>query len=133
MKKVILILSVIALTACGKFEDIIIVKPTLPSINICENVATDSDVASMKQKIDSQAFKDERMDRAKFVTTGYCFVSAQVIDIMESMLFADAKLEMAKELYHQTTDKENYDTVVDELAYKSDREELMDYMADHPF
>ena len=132
MKKVFFLLSVIALTGCGKFEDIIIVKPTLPSIKICEHVATDANVTTMKQKIDSQAFKEERLARAKFVTTGYCFVSSQVIKIMESMLFADAKLEMAKELYSQTTDKENYDTVVDTLVYKSDRDELLSYMASHP-
>lgn len=131
MKKIILILSVIALTGCGKFEDIIIIKPTIPSINICEHVATDADVTSMRQKIDSQAFKDKRMERAKFVTTGYCFVSSQVVEIMKSMLFSDAKLEIAKELYDQTTDKENYDIVVDSLAHKGDRDELKIYIANH--
>ena len=131
MKKVILILSVIALTGCGKFDDIIIIKPTLPNINICEQVATDADITSMKQKIDSQAFKDERIERAKFVTTGYCFIANQVIEIMNSMVFADAKLEMAKELYNQTTDKENYDTVVDSLVHKGDRDELKAYINSH--
>ena len=89
------------------------------------------DITSMKQKIDSQAFKDERIERAKFVTTGYCFIANQVIEIMNSMVFADAKLEMAKELYNQTTDKENYDTVVDSLVHKGDRDELKAYINSH--
>jgi hypothetical protein len=48
---------------------------------------------------------------------------------MESMLFADAQLEIAKHLYKPTTDKENYDIVVDALAHKSDRDELKNYIA----
>jgi len=132
MKNFILVLSVIALTGCGKFGDSIIInKPTIPSINICEYIATDADVNSIKQKIDSQAFKDERMERAKFATTGYCFISSQVVKIMESMIFSDAKLEIAKELYNQTTDKKNYDSVVDSLIHKSDRDELKAYILSH--
>jgi len=132
MKNFILILSVIALTGCSKLGDSIIInKPTVPSINICEYVATDTDVITIKQKIDSQTFKDERMERAMFATRGYCFVSSQVIKIMDSMLFADAKLELAKELYDQTTDKKNYDSVVDILVYKSDRDELKAYILSH--
>jgi hypothetical protein len=129
MKNLLLVLSVIALTGCGKFEDSIIInKPTIPSINFCEYVADETDVSSIKYKIESQAFKDERMQRAKFATKGYCFLSSQVIKIMESMVFADAKLEIAKELYKQTTDKKNYDSVIDSLVYKSDREELITYI-----
>ena len=129
MKKVILILSVIALIGCEKFENVIIIDtPSVPSINFCEHIADNGDVALMKQKIESQAFKDERMERARYVTHGYCFVSTQVVDIMKSMNFADAKLEIAKLLYDQTTDKENYDIVVDSLVHKSDRDELKAYI-----
>ena len=132
MKKVILILIVIALTGCGIFENgIIITKPTIPSINICENVATDANVATMKEKIDSQAYKDERMERANLVTKGYCFISALVVKIMESMVYAEAKLEIAKQLYEQTTDKENYDVVVDSLVHKGDRDKLKTYINTH--
>lgn len=129
MKNFILILSVLALTACDKLNDSIIInKPTIPSIHLCEYVATDSDVNTIKQKIESQAFKDERMERALFATKGYCFLSNQVTKIMDSMVFSDAKLEIAKTLYKQTTDQKNYDLVIDHLVYKSDREELKNYI-----
>jgi hypothetical protein len=132
MKNFILILRVIALTGCEKLgNSIIINKPTIPSINICEFVATNVDVTTIKNKIESQAFKDERMERAKFSTKGYCFVSSQVIKIMNSMVFADAKLEIAKVLYAQTTDRMNYDLVIDNLVYKSDRDELKNYINSH--
>jgi hypothetical protein len=118
------------LTACSLLDSAIIInKPNLPTVNICDNVATDSDVTNMKSKIEAQAFKDERMDRAKYVTKDYCFVSKQVVSIMESFSFEDAKLEMAKDLYDQTTDKNNYDIVVDAFVHKSDRDELKKFIA----
>ena len=85
----------------------------------------------MKEKIDSQAYKDERMERANLVTKGYCFISALVVKIMESMVYAEAKLEIAKQLYEQTTDKENYDVVVDSLVHKGDRDKLKTYINTH--
>lgn len=125
MKRIGYFFVAIVITSCSYFEDgIIIDPPNIPDIHICDHVATNDEVAVMKEKIESQAFKDERMDRAKMVTKGYCFVSVQVVDIMGSMSFEDAKLEIAKDLYDQTTDQENYDVVIDALAFKGDRDEL---------
>lgn len=118
------------LVGCTLTENgVIIDTPSVPSINVCEHVATNADVTGMKTQIEAQSFKDERMERAKVVTKGYCFVSAQVVDIMGSFTFADAQLEIAKLLYHQTTDKDNYYQVVDTLTHKSDRDELKAYIA----
>jgi hypothetical protein len=132
MKNVLFVLLVGIIGSCTLLDTgIIIDPPNVPSVNICDNVATDADVTVMKQKIEAQAFKDERMERAKFVTKGYCFISKQVVDIMDSFQFPDAELEMAKRLYHQTTDKENYDIVIDALDHKSDRDELKAYILEH--
>jgi hypothetical protein len=132
MKNVLFVLLVGVIGSCTLLDTgIIIDPPNVPSVNVCDNVATDADVTVMKQKIEAQAFKDERMERAKFVTKGYCFVSAQVVDIMDSFQFPDAELEMAKRLYHQTTDKENYDIVIDKLDHKSDRDELKAYILEY--
>jgi hypothetical protein len=131
MKNALIICTAIIFSSCGLLNGggIIIDTPTVPSVNICENVASDADVSKMKEQIDGQSFKDERMDRAKLVTKGYCFKAAQVVLIMDSMVFADDELEMAKHLYKPTTDKENYYLCIDALAHKSDRDELKAYIA----
>ncbi len=132
MKRAVFFLVIGLAFACEKFEDgIIINPPDVPTVTVCDNVATATDVAFMKGQIDEQAFKDERMVRAKLVTKGYCFVSSQVIEIMDAMWFADAELEIAKHLYHQTTDRDNYYLVVDALDHKSDRDELNMYILEH--
>lgn len=133
MKKLYFALLTVVLCGCSITKDgIIINAPTVPSISVCANVASDSDVATMVEKIDSQAFKDEKLSRARLVTKNYCFIATQVVSIMEAFTFEDNKLTMAKELYDQTTDKSNYDIVVDALTYKSDREELIDYISQNP-
>ncbi len=125
MKRIGYFFVAVLLTSCNYFEDVIIIDPpTIPDIIICDNSASDADVAVMKTKIESQAFSDERMDRARMVTKGYCFVAVQVVAIMASMNFEDQKLAIAKDLYDQTTDRQNYDVVIDALAFKSDRDEL---------
>ncbi|MFD1552948.1 hypothetical protein DNU06_15910 [Putridiphycobacter roseus] len=113
------------LSACSLLDSAIIIdKPNLPTVNICDNVATDADVTNMVSKIKAKSFKEERMARAKLVTKDYCFVSNQVVNIMDAFSFENAKLEIAKDLYDQTTDKNNYDVVVDALVHKADRDEL---------
>ena len=131
MKKLLFISLIGLISSCALLNGggIIIDTPTLPSVNLCENVATDADVTNMKSQIEGQSFKDERMDRAKLVTKGYCFKSAQIVQIMDSFQFSDAELEIAKHLYKSTTDQENYYLCVDALVYKSDRDELKAYMA----
>ena len=132
MKNLLYLFVAVVFASCTLLDTgIIIDPPNIPTVNICENVATDGDVTVMKEKIDAQSFKDEKMDRAKFVTKDYCFVSKQVVDLMDSFAFADDQLAIAKRLYEQTTDKNNYDIVADALAYKSDREELMEYISEH--
>ncbi|NOQ75748.1 MAG: DUF4476 domain-containing protein [Crocinitomix sp.] len=132
MKKVIFVLMVGIIGSCTLLDTgIIIDPPNVPSVNICDNVASDADADVMAEKIKALAFKDERMDRAKLVTKGYCFVSSQVVTIMGAFSFPDAELEIAKRLYHQATDKENYDIVIDALVHKSDRDELKAYILEH--
>jgi hypothetical protein len=112
MKNALIICTAIIFSSCGLLNGggIIIDTPTVPSVNICENVASDADVSKM-------------------ITKGYCFKAAQVVLIMDSMVFADDELEMAKHLYKPTTDKENYYLCIDALAHKSDRDELKAYIA----
>lgn len=130
MKTIGIICCALLMTACTITENgVVIDKPTVPQVNVCENVATDADVQTMKSKIEAQSFKDERMQTAKFVTKGYCFTAQQVIDIMDAMTFEDAKLEMAKDLYDQCTNRNDYDIVVNSLTHKSDRDELRAFIA----
>lgn len=121
------------LYGCSITEDgIIINAPTVPNVNVCQNVATDAQAAEIRDDIKSQAFPDERMSRARMKTKGFCFTSQQVVTVLDGFTFDSNRLTLAKELYEQTTDKSNYDVVVDSFVHKSDRDELMEYIQNNP-
>lgn len=133
MKKLFLIVVGGLLTACSiKQDGVVINTPTVPTVLFCQNVATDADAASMAENIKAQAFKDEKLARARIVTKIYCFVSQQVLTILDAFSFEDDQLTMAKELYKQTTDKSNYTIVVDSFTFKSNRDELTAYIQNNP-
>lgn len=130
MKRLLIIGLTGLLVSCGLLgESIIINTPQVPAINLCKNVATDADIDNMINQIKSQSFANERMDRARWVTKDYCFISEQVVRIMGAFNFADDQLEIAKHLYKPTTDKNNYYLCIDTLAHKSDRDKLKAYIA----
>lgn len=121
------------LYGCAITEDgIIINAPTAPTVNICQNVATDAQAQQMADDIKAMAFPDERLSRARMKTKGFCFVSQQVLTVLSGFTFDSKRIIIAKELYKQTTDKSNYDVVVDSFVHKSDREELMQYIQNNP-
>lgn len=123
----------VCLYGCAITEDgIIINAPTVPSVNVCQNVATDEQAEQMAKEIKDQAFPDEKLTRARREIKGFCFVSQQVVTVIDGFTFDDNKMTIAKQLYKQTTDKPNYDVVVDSFVHKSDREELMEYIQSNP-
>lgn len=133
MKRAFAPIIVLILAGCSVTKDGVVINvPTTPSVSICQNVANDADITNMKSKIDAQSFKDEKLARARLVTKDYCFVAKQVVSLLECFNFEDSKLALAKDLYDQTTDKSEYDVVVDALTYKSDRDELLAYISQHP-
>lgn len=95
---------------------------------VCTDAVSQAQVDNMVAKIKSEAFKDDKLARAKFVTQNECFTVDQVIKILDAFTFDDNKLNMAKNLYDQTVDQENYDLVVDTFVHKSDKDELREFI-----
>jgi len=82
----------------------------LPTISVvCTSAVPDSDVVSIKSRIDAETYKADKLVRARLVTKDKCFMVAQVIQIIDSFTFEDNKLALAKELYSQTVDRNQYD------------------------
>ncbi|NRA12188.1 MAG: DUF4476 domain-containing protein [Crocinitomicaceae bacterium] len=133
MKLYKLIIAMAILNGCAVTQDGIVVDlPNVPTLNICANVANDTDIATMKSKIAKEAYNDDRLKTAQFVTKDYCFVSAQVVLIMEEFAYDKSRLQIAKDLYDQTTDKSNYDIVVDAITHKSNKDELKEFIMNNP-
>lgn len=95
---------------------------------ICTIEISDTDLLYIKDKIKEEPFRDSKLNRGINLTRHHCFITPQVIEIMDLYAFNDDRLTIAKHLYHHTIDKHRYYDVVDQLAFKSDRDELTRYI-----
>ena len=69
-------------------------------------------------------FENNRMKSASFIISGNFFTADQVKDMISIFSSEGNKLELAKQAYSKTLDKENYSCVMNALDYKSSKEEL---------
>ncbi len=126
--KIIPALLLLSLMACEKE---IYIPPAQNTTPVCTIEIHQSDLNYIKQKIEEEPFQDAKFQRGVQLTKNQCFATYQVIQIIDLYAFSDEKLEMAKILYHQTIDQHMYYDVVDQLAFKSDRDELARYIETH--
>ncbi|MFT7612835.1 MAG: hypothetical protein ACI9J3_001801 [Parvicellaceae bacterium] len=127
---IVAIAVIVSLTGCDLTnQGVLIGLPTVEAV--CVNAVTDGEVTSMFTRIKGEAFKDDKLARARMVTKDQCFKVSQVITLMGAFSFEDNKLALAKDLYNQVIDKNQYDLVIDVLVHKSNKDELRAYIASH--
>jgi len=69
-------------------------------------------------------FETNRMKSASHIINSNFFTADQVKEMMSIFTFENNKLEIAKQAYSKTLDKENYRCVTDALSFSSSKEEL---------
>jgi hypothetical protein len=69
-------------------------------------------------------FENNRMKSASYIISNNFFTADQVKDMLSVFSFENNKLEIAKQAYTKTVDKQNYDCVLNALDYKSSKIEL---------
>lgn len=128
MKSLKLLLIGALLSGCVITDDGIGINAPKPDVFVCINAVTTEEADEMKEKIESESFSDERLDRARFLAKDRCFQVSHVLIVLDAFTFQDNRLEMAKYLYNRTENKSDYDLVVSSFTFKSDRDELRDYI-----
>lgn len=128
MKILKLLLIGALLSGCVITDQGIGINSPKPSVFVCLNAVTTIEAEEMKDKIESEAFPDERLDRAKFLAKERCFQVSHDIIVLDAFTFDSKRLEMAKYLYNRTENKSDFDIVISSFTFKSDRDELRDYI-----
>ncbi|MFT5779100.1 MAG: hypothetical protein ACI837_002057 [Crocinitomicaceae bacterium] len=129
MKLLTLLIIGAVFTGCMITDNGISINPPKPQVDICLNAVTDPEVATMKTQVEAQSFKTEKLAKGKMLAKDRCFTTNQVVILMSGFTFEDNKIEIAKYLYKRTSDRVDYETVVDALTYMSSKRELRDYIA----
>jgi hypothetical protein len=75
-------------------------------------------------------FETNRMKSAAYIISGNFFTADQVKEMMSIFTFENNKLDIAKQAYSKTIDKENYRCVTDALSFKSSKDDLARFIRD---
>ena len=69
-------------------------------------------------------FENNRMKSASYIISNNFFIADQVKDMISLFDSEENKLQIAKQAYSKTLDKENYSCVMNALDYRSSKDEL---------
>lgn len=94
----------------------------------CSISVTDAEAEQMKAQIDAEAFSDDQLFIARSLAKDKCFTAQQVVVVMSAFKFEDGRLEIAKNLYGNTLNKNEYELCVDALTFSSSKDELRAYI-----
>lgn len=105
--------------------------PHIPAIN--PGVMGDRNFRNFMAALQKNAFDDGKMSFLNSQLRNSFFTSNQIKQILGSFAFDDKRLVIAKSLYHNCLDKENFYVVYDVFAFDSNRRQLMDFVAQQSY
>ncbi len=89
---------------------------------------------SMLNTVENESFDEGRLRIAKIlIQTNACLSAAQVKQLMQLFSFDDNKVELAKFAWDYLYDLENFHLIYDALDFESSKEELENYIQNHPY
>lgn len=103
-----------------------LVQPMIvePARMVKTNVEMNTIIASLR----NEPFDDSRLQLAKVALNGGYFTSEQISSMVSLFSFENDKLEFLKYAYSRVIDPENFIVCVQQLSFKSSRDELIAYI-----
>ena len=93
-----------------------------------QDCASPEQMQAVMDALSGQSFDDKKLEIAKLcVTIGY-FCTADMAQMATVFSFDDKRLEFFKYAYTYCIDKENYPTLRDSFTFKSNFDDLLDYI-----
>jgi hypothetical protein len=84
----------------------------------------DTDVDAIVERIRAAPFAEEKMGALTRGVGDRQVTSAQALKLVKAIPFAEQRVAAGTWLFERTTDKENYDVVIDGLPFSSERSQL---------
>lgn len=106
------------------------VQPTLPptGANPANPPNGASQWATTLEELRTYSSDNDRLNAAKRLADGHSLNTAQVLDVLDLLIFDDVKLDWAQYMYTRVTDSQRYSTVVAALSNERDQHSLQEYM-----
>lgn len=98
---------------------------TQPVLNVMDAVT----FQQLKDAIHNASFESTKLSVLKQAMSHYFFTSSQVGELVRMFSFENTKLDVAKMLYDQTVDKQNYFNISHAFSFSSSIDALSQYVA----
>lgn len=95
----------------------------------CQKSSPESDIEDIKIKLKTFSSDIEKLNYLKKIYTYYCYNTVQIESILAVFIHDREKIEVAKLLYFQCTEKDNYSYISDVFSYQLSKSELMDFIS----
>jgi hypothetical protein len=89
---------------------------------------SDDDFEQLKNTIANTKYETKKLDTLKVLTAPYQFATSQVSTLMTLFAFESNKFEVAKLLYNQTVDKQNYSRLAGNFNFDTRKEDFKKFM-----
>jgi len=80
------------------------------------------------KSIQAKTFDRERIEIINMLAKDHCFSVSQIKTIIAQLYPGSGKLESLKSLYDNCPDKKSYYTLIDELTFSSEKDELINFI-----
>jgi anion-transporting ArsA/GET3 family ATPase len=88
-----------------------------------------TDFLEVKEKVESQAYQDEKLNIALEMLQNHWLSASQVAWMLQSLHVH--QLEFAQKAYYRTVDKENFQQVINQLTLMDDKTQLIAFVEKH--
>lgn len=106
-------------------------QPQQKPIANCNSMSS-QEFEQLKQSVSAKNFASDKMSAAKNGVQGRCVQSSQAAQLLNLLSFESDKLQLAKDLYLSTSDKENFlNSVLSGFKFSSNKQELEQFVRSH--
>ena len=93
------------------------------------NVNTEHDLQEMIERMKGQSFDSDKLALGKVIVASSSLTAEQIGRLAETISFSSSQVEFLEYAYPYCVDKKNYYKAVDVLAFGSDKQKVLEYIA----
>lgn len=106
----------------------IAVDPKMPSNIICKTASPQEKIKNLEDKLSIYANDSQRLEAFKKLYGEYCFSKDQILIVLKLFIHDREKFDVAKTLYFNCTEKENFLSISEVFSYNETISELKDFV-----
>lgn len=105
------------------------VPPVVPPADPNFHPATEADMQGMIERMKGQSFDSDKLALGKVIVASSSLTAEQIGRLAETISFSSTQVEFLEYAYPYCVDKMNYYKAVDVLAFSSDKQKVLEYIA----